>query len=51
MSPEGSKVPLAAVSLRATHEALVVFVDSIVGQVHIGRLQVAGLKHSTAIIL
>lgn len=42
--PEHCKVPLAAISLRATHKVLIVLVDSIVGQVHVGRLQVAGLQ-------
>ena len=44
MLPEHCKVPLAAVSLRPTHKVLIVLVDSIVGQVHVGRLQVAGLQ-------
>ncbi len=42
--PEHCKVPLAAVSLRPTHKVLIVLVDSIVGQVHVGRLQIAGLQ-------
>lgn len=43
-SPETGKIPLATVSLRTAGEALIMFVDSIIGQVHEGRLQVAGLE-------
>lgn len=43
-SPETGKIPLATISLRTAGEALVMFVDSIVGQVHEGCLQIAGLE-------
>ena len=42
-SPESGKVPFAAMFLRTAAEALIMFVDSIVGEVHEGCLQIAGL--------
>lgn len=43
-SPEAGKVPLAAISFRTAGEAVIMFVDSVVGQVHEGCLQIAGLE-------
>ena len=43
-SPESGKVPFAAIILRTADEALIMFVDSVVGQVHKGCLQIAGLE-------
>ena len=43
-SPEGGKVPFAAVSFWPTGKVLVVLVDSVVGQVHVSSFQVAGLE-------